>query len=704
MDNAVYPRRKRQVWYWVFLVPALIAFLLFKWLPLLGSLLMSFLNWNLLTPAKFIGLANYKNILLLDPLFWKYLRNSLFLSTFTVLIAVPFSLFITILLVEIGRGKGLLRKLFLVPLVSSAVGLSLIWRWMYNPDFGLINYLLSLIGIKGPPWLASTAWAKPALILMNSWYFLGLGMLVYLAGLKGIGKETYEQMQSRGLSFWGRTYHVYLPHLKGCILLVSLFLFAAFFSQSSGQYIMTGGGPAGATTNLGYYIYSNTYQWFKMGYGSALSVIVIVFMVILAVLALKVISKSHLGLRLSEKREIFPSGVEKLKTVSRSKFAWGMVTFLLALVALSQALPLIWAFLTSLKEPGQVFAYPLQFIPRPLTLKNYAEAWSGVPFLRFFANSLFVSSVTTVAVVSISFLAAYSLAVIRGPFHRGFCLAILLTLFLPLSLLAMPLFAALRFAGLLDSYTALILPYLAWPFGFLIFLLFLERFPEDRLSQAREKGWNDGRILREIILPRSKPVLFLGAVVAFLSSWNSFFWPLVCTNSMEKKTLSIGLASFQGLHSSKWSLLMAGGCLAIFLLIILFLSIERYIFSPLSLPNFFPPLKERKRFIRKVGVSVTLILIALMVILHPSRLRDAKYKQGLMMMNRKQYQRAIDYFQKKVKESPDPRMIFQMGRGYEKLGDTAKAREAYRKIISNYPNSNLTQQAESRIKTLRLKK
>ena len=695
MENNGYTKRGSKL-YWLFLTPALIVLLLFKWLPVVSTLFLSFVDWDILTPPKFLGLANYKNIIL-DTLFWKYLRNSLFLSTFTVLVSVPLSVFVTILLVEIGKGRKLFRKLLIIPLVSSLIGFGIIWRWMYNPDFGLINYLLSLIGIDGPEWLCSTVWAKPAIVLMRSWHFLGLGMLVCLAGLKGISEKTYEKIKARGLSFWGRTSHVYLPHLRGCILLFSLFLFAHSFYTFSAQYIMTGGGPAGATTNLGYYIYNNAFQWFRMGYACTISTVVIALMLILATLAIKVVGKSDMGLIPAEKRETFPAKIDSLKTVSRSKLVMALVILVLAVIAVIHILPFIWSFVTSLKESGKIFTCPPQFIPRPLSLKNYTDTWKTLSFLRFFRNSLLISSAITVLTVPIFFLAAYSTVVIKGRFHRLFTLAILLTLFIPLELLAVPVFTGVWLSRLIDTFSGLILPNLAWPFGFLLFVLFLERFPENRLSQARQSGWSEWQVLRRVILPGAKPVLFLGTAVVFLSSWRSFTWPLLCTNSMEKKVLSIGLASFQGVYTTEWALLMTASCITIFPVIILFLLIEAPIFSSVSLPNFLPPVKDRKRFAKKTALWVSVIVLALAFVLHPARLRDAGYREGLMIMNWKSYQRAIDHFRQETKKSPDSRMILQIGRCYEELGESTRAIETYRELIGNYPDSALADKARERV-------
>lgn len=256
---------------YLFLLPNISGFLLFTFIPVFASLLLSFSDWDLLTPMRFVGLRNYVQ-LVYDPLFWKYLYNTIFL-----LLSLPFTMIGSLLLALVmnKKAKGIVvfRTIYFLPTISSGVALFLLWRNIYNPDFGMINLLLKQLKINGPQWLSSVTWVKPALILMNIWIGVGgYSMILYLAGLQGISKEYYDAAQIDGSSQWQQFIHITLPLLTPTtFFILTTGLISNFQSGFDAIYIMTGGGPAGASTTLTYYIWQNGFQWFKMGYAAALA-------------------------------------------------------------------------------------------------------------------------------------------------------------------------------------------------------------------------------------------------------------------------------------------------------------------------------------------------------------------------------------------------------------------------------------------------
>ncbi len=170
------------------------------------------------------------------------------------------------------KGIVFFRTIYFLPVISSMVAVALLWRWIYNPDFGLLNSFLRMLGIKNPPqWLSSTVWAKPAIMIMWIWKGAGYNMLLYLAALQGIPYQLYEASSIDGANGWQKFWHITFPMLSPTNFFIVIMGIIGGFQAFGEIYVMTGGGPAGSTTTIVYYIYNNAFQWFKMGYASAIA-------------------------------------------------------------------------------------------------------------------------------------------------------------------------------------------------------------------------------------------------------------------------------------------------------------------------------------------------------------------------------------------------------------------------------------------------
>jgi len=169
------------------------------------------------------------------------------------------------------RGISFYRSVYFLPVVTSTVAVAMVWTWLYNPEFGPINYFLGLIGIEGPPWIASTTWAMPALVIMSVWKVLGYNMVIYLAGLQGIPEEYYEAAAIDGASSWQRFRYLTIPLISSTTFFVLIVSIISSFQVFEQTYILTRGGPAYATLTLAFHIYQQAFQFQKMGYASALA-------------------------------------------------------------------------------------------------------------------------------------------------------------------------------------------------------------------------------------------------------------------------------------------------------------------------------------------------------------------------------------------------------------------------------------------------
>jgi multiple sugar transport system permease protein len=262
--------RAERRWAFFFLAPSGIGFLVFTLLPVAASLGLSAMRWNLVGAPSWIGLDNYVRAVN-DLMFWRVLRNTAVYTLGTVPTTMVLSLTIALALNQKIPGMTLFRGLYYLPVVAPMVAVAMVWRWLYNTDFGVINYLLSRVGVSAVPWLTSMRWALPAVIIMSVWKSLGYGMVLYLAGLQGIPQHLYDAAAVDGANAWQRFWYVTLPMLSATTFFVLVTSVIGSFQVFGQVYIMTRGGPANATSTLVYYIYQNGFESFRMGYASALS-------------------------------------------------------------------------------------------------------------------------------------------------------------------------------------------------------------------------------------------------------------------------------------------------------------------------------------------------------------------------------------------------------------------------------------------------
>lgn len=246
-------------------------------------------------------------------------------------------------------------------------------------------------------------------------------------------------------------------------------------------------------------------------------------------------------------------------------------------------IPFLWMLSTSLKAPGQVFTAPPQWIPRPVVWQNYLEAVSIMPFGRFFLNSLIQSSGVTVLQLLTSSLAAFAFARLRFRGRDTLFLLYLATLMIPFPVTLIPNFIVIRFLGWVDTFRALILPPSFSPFSTFLLRQFFLTVPLDLDDAARIDGASSFDIWWRIALPLSTPALATLAIFTFMGQWNDFLWPLVVTNSLEMRTLPVGLSSFQSRYAIQWHLLMAGSTIALLPVLALFVAGQRYFIQGITL-------------------------------------------------------------------------------------------------------------------------
>jgi len=271
--------RRRERWFYLLIAPWLVGLVVFKGGPLLAVVGMSLAEWDLAEPARFGGLENL-TALARDPLFARSLVNTAYYAAGLVPLGLAIGLALALLLHRPRRGVRVFRTLVFLPAVLSGVATALLWSWVFNPRFGLVNGLLAALDVRGPGWLHSEAWAMPTLILLGLWG-VGVNMVVYLAALEAVPRELHEAAQLDGAGPWRRFRHVTWPLVSPTTFYLGVVNLIGAFQVFTPTYVLTGGGPNNATLTLPLYLYQSAFTHGRFGYGAALAVALLAFVALL---------------------------------------------------------------------------------------------------------------------------------------------------------------------------------------------------------------------------------------------------------------------------------------------------------------------------------------------------------------------------------------------------------------------------------------
>lgn len=284
MNKLVWPRPRLAPGIF-FAAPALTLIALFFFLPVLASWVLSFSDFDIYALAdrstlRWIGLDNYRR-LLQDPLFWVALKNTLYFVAVGGPLSVAVSLGVALLVNQpLVRCKGLLRTLLFLPVVTTLVAVAVVWRYLYHPRYGFLNYLLAKVGLPPVDWLGDPDWAMPSIILLAIWKNFGFNMIVFVAGLQSIPARLYEAATIDGADGWRQFRHITLPMLAPTLVFVTVITMIGYFQLFAEPYVMTQGGPANSTLSLALLMFQEGFRWWNMGYASAAAFVL--FAIILA--------------------------------------------------------------------------------------------------------------------------------------------------------------------------------------------------------------------------------------------------------------------------------------------------------------------------------------------------------------------------------------------------------------------------------------
>ncbi|WP_017873446.1 ABC transporter permease subunit [Candidatus Caldatribacterium saccharofermentans] len=270
---------------YLFILPSFVIVGVFVIYPIGHALLLSFQDWNLIGTRKWAGTENYER-LVQDPIFNDALRNTAYFSFGSIPGKVVIALFIAVLLNKKIFGVKAFRTVYFLPVVCSSVAAALMWQWLYDAKFGFINYILRILGLSPVPWITSEKWAMPSVIVVSVWKDVGYNMVIFLAALQDVPAELYDAAKVDGAGRWVVFRYITLPLISPALFFVTTMSVIFSFQVFDVTTILTQGGPGTATISLVQYIYRCAFQFFRMGYASAIAYVL--FLIVLGFTLLQI--------------------------------------------------------------------------------------------------------------------------------------------------------------------------------------------------------------------------------------------------------------------------------------------------------------------------------------------------------------------------------------------------------------------------------
>ncbi|MXY95705.1 MAG: sugar ABC transporter permease [Caldilineaceae bacterium SB0664_bin_27] len=288
-------RTEQRPWYhlngeerlaWLLVLPWIIGFVAFQLGPMLASLGLSLTEWRMFTPPKFIGLSNYAEMISGDPLVFQAFKVTTIYSVTSVPLRIALGVLVALLLNASVRGLAFIRTVYYLPATVSGVAVAMVWLLILNGDFGLLNRALSLLGLEGPYWLTDTRTVLASFVLMSLWS-VGAGIIIYLAGLQGVPNELYEAAEVDGAGDWVMFWKITIPMISPVLFFQFVIGMIDALQEFAGPFIMTQGGPGNASLFVMLYLFRQGFEFFQMGYASALAWVLFVYIMLMTLFIIR---------------------------------------------------------------------------------------------------------------------------------------------------------------------------------------------------------------------------------------------------------------------------------------------------------------------------------------------------------------------------------------------------------------------------------
>jgi multiple sugar transport system permease protein len=598
--------------------------------PFINAILLSFTTRSINRVETFVGLRNY-TLLLRDSDFLGALSNTVRFTVWSVSVKLAVGMTIALLLNSRLPFRNLLTGIMLLPWIVPEVVTAMAWRSIYDPLFGGLNPILMGLGLTNRPiaWLSEPNLALPSVIAVNVWKGIPFFTMLLLAGLKAIDVEQYEAAEVDGASAFHRFRHITLPGLRYVIAVTVLLSTISTFNTFGLVYLMTGGGPGGATRLYSILAYEKAIIGLRFGPGAAVALsmapVLAIFILVLArfmrrdesavkandtvvdrafawlgrVLAAvfnllmwpfeliadglgslnRAIGRAVASRRPADQREK-PAITRRQRQILTLGLQWLLMLPLLAFVLF----PFYWVVITSFKTNLQIQQFRSIFWPEPWTIEQFRTLLFETPYLDWFKNTVIVATATTVLSVSLAALAGYALARLRFTGAAALTTALLITYLLPGSLLFIPLYRILTTLGIINSYWALIFTYPTFlmPFATWVLLGYYRSIPADLEDAAMIDGATRFGAFWRITLPLAAPALLSVTLFAFTNAWNEFLFAFVFITRETLFTLPVGLQQLVFGDIYPWGQLMSASLLMAIPVVTLYIYAQKYMVEGLT--------------------------------------------------------------------------------------------------------------------------
>lgn len=612
----------------VFVLPTVVIMVGLIFWPLLNAVIMSTTALNFITGETVsVGLRNYQR-LLSNSDYTLALQNTIVFTLWSLALKFVAGMAIALVLNSRIPARGLLSGIMLLPWIVPEIVTALAWKSIYDPLFGGLNPILHSLGLIKEPigWLSDPHLAMSSIITVNVWKGIPFYTLLLLAGLKAIDRELLEAAEVDGANVVQRFRHVTLPGLRYVIVVVLLLSFISTFNQFGLPFLMTGGGPSGATRLYSILAYEKAIGSLQYGPGSAVALSVAPLMALIIWMLAKFMRQDD-GKSRTATRSGFAAGIGRLASnlfsrlidlvflpfemlakvievtadvarrvigapaggalVNRhQKERLGVAGRLLVLLPMLVfvVFPFYWVVVTSFKTNFQINARTSIFWPAPFTLDQFSTLLFGTPFLKWFANSILIAAASSAISVVFAALAGYALSRLK---FRGAGLLttfLLVTYLLPGTLIFIPLYQTLTSLHLVNSYGALILTYPTFllPFATWVLIGYFRSIPVELEEAAMLDGASRIYTFWKIVLPLAAPALLAVGLFAFTTAWNEFLFAFVFITSESLRTLPIGLQSLVFGDILPWGELMAASLLTAIPVALLYIYAQRFLVEGLT--------------------------------------------------------------------------------------------------------------------------
>lgn len=273
-------------WAWLMLTPNIIGFFMFMVLPIIATFILSFTKYDMIGTPKFIGFKNYID-LFHDSIVWQVTWNTMLYTIMTVPVGMAISLLLAIALDQKIGLKRFYRAAFFLPSITSMVVVAIVWQWIYNPEYGLLNYGLSLLDIQGKKWLIHSSTSLISIAIVGIWKRMGYDMIIFLSGLQGVSTTYYEASELDGANKFQQFWYITIPMLKPTTFFVFIMAIINSFQVFDQVMLMTAGGPGRSSSVLVHYLYQNAFQYFKLGYACAIAYLLFAIVLIVTIFNMK---------------------------------------------------------------------------------------------------------------------------------------------------------------------------------------------------------------------------------------------------------------------------------------------------------------------------------------------------------------------------------------------------------------------------------